>query len=177
MVRKNTSEVEKANIEENIYFSVIKDAVFTCADMVLCYAAYGSEIDVMPIAKAALESGKVVCFPRCLNDAGLMDFYRITDFSQLKSGMYGIKEPVQDCEKITTFTGRCLCLVPGLAFDINGYRLGYGKGYYDRFLRSFPGKSMGICPDILLLEQQQWEYDRYDIAVNGIATEKGVCLF
>lgn len=165
----------RAQMEERMAEYLLGSALYRQADMLLCYAASGSEISVTRIAEDALLQGKTVCFPKCTDADGHMQFYRVEALSQLVPGMYGILEPEEGCAVQTAFAADTLCLVPGLAFDANGYRLGYGKGYYDRFLAAFDGIFAGICPASLFLPEQTWEYDRYDIAMRYIVTEEGVC--
>lgn len=165
----------RIQIEERIAELLLQSELYRQADMVLCYAASGSEISVTRVAEAALLQGKMVCFPRCTDRKGHMQFCRVDMLSQLIPGMYGISEPEERCAVQTEFAANTLCLVPGLAFDHNGYRLGYGKGYYDRFAAAFCGILTGICPEDLFLSEQTWEYDRYDMAVRYIVTERGMC--
>ncbi len=173
-LRTSLSPAQKEEIERKIAQSILQSAYYRDADSLLCYAAYGSEISVDRIAKAAWEDGKRVCFPRCEDDRGVMRFYAVEDPSMLVAGMYGILEPDEGCVPMEAFSSTALCLVPGLAFDARGYRIGYGKGYYDRFLPRFDGIAMGVCPACMLFLTPQWEYDRYDIALPCIVTEHGV---
>ena len=99
-----------------------------------------------------------------------MDFYFIKSYDDLSPGKYGILEPVPErCEKAVDFL-RGLCLVPGLSFDLQGYRLGFGKGYYDRFLSDFGGTTVGICYSKCTMgELPRGTFDR---AVDIVLTEK-----
>ena len=103
------------------------------------------ECDTSQIISDALQSGKQVAVPRCADKSGKMDFYYIKSTSDLSRGTFSLMEPdPEKCEKVTDFsTG--LCIVPGLCFDLEGYRVGFGKGYYDRFLDAFGGVTAGIC--------------------------------
>ena len=103
------------------------------------------EVDTSKIIETALKDGKRLAVPKCIDNYGLMDFYYIASADCLKKGAFSIMEPDETlCEKVTDFSDG-LCLVPGLCFDYQGYRLGFGKGYYDRFLENFEGISVGIC--------------------------------
>ena len=103
------------------------------------------ECDTSQMIADAFQKGKRVCVPRCVDKSGRLDFYRIRSTDDLVSGMFSLLEPdPEKCERMTDFsTG--LCVVPGLCFDLEGYRVGFGKGYYDRFLNSFGGTTAGIC--------------------------------
>lgn len=138
--------------------------------LLLCYSPVRGEIDLLPIARQALLCGKQVAFPISHTDRYALSFHPVESLDELTAGAYGIPEPPASREAITDFSG-ALCLVPALAFDRDGYRLGYGKGYYDRFLSEFCGISLGLVYTRFLRDRlPRAETDR---AVNRILTEKG----
>lgn len=103
------------------------------------------EVDTSVIISTALKDGKRVAVPKCRDKSGLMDFFYITSTDCLKKGAFSIMEPDEAlCKRVTDLSDG-LCLVPGLCFDRQGYRIGFGKGYYDRFLEEFGGTTVGIC--------------------------------
>ena len=115
---------------------------------------------------------KSVAVPLCDTDKCTMEFYSISSFDDLESGAYGIYEPKKECLKITA-DENTVCIVPGLAFDKSGFRIGFGKGYYDRFLSEFKGESVGLCydecfSDILIK-------DKFDMCVSAVITE--TCIY
>lgn len=110
------------------------------SDVILCYANYGSEISTMEIIRDALSTGKKVFLPRV--EGNDMNFYRIFDLTELVSGYKGIPEPSINNERYKyneQTAEKTLMLMPGVAFDGYRNRIGYGKGYYDRFLADKPG--------------------------------------
>lgn len=114
-------------------------------DTLFAFVSMPIECDTSKIIDNALLDNKRVALPKCKNKSGIMDFYFINSKDDLKKGMYSIFEPDSyKCKLVTDFS-HGLCLVPGLCFDFQGYRLGFGKGYYDRFLNDFGGTSVGIC--------------------------------
>ncbi|MBP3747256.1 MAG: 5-formyltetrahydrofolate cyclo-ligase [Ruminococcus sp.] len=126
-----------------------KDAVITAgilsleqvinADVVLLYASFSSEISTWELAQQLISTGKTVAFPRC-GENGHMTFHTVTDLSQLKcssAGKYNIREPESFLPQPLA-TDLTVCVVPGLAFTEYGGRLGYGGGFYDRFLAEHP---------------------------------------
>ena len=112
---------------------------FYRSDIFLCFASYGSEIDTHELINEAIRLGKRVFLPKVTNtlEKPEMSFYRLTTLSELSSGYKGIPEPPEIAEKYTfnpEETEHTLMLMPGVAFDAFRNRLGYGKGFYDRFL-------------------------------------------
>lgn len=161
---------QKALLDAAICRNIASLACFRFADTVLMYAPIGSEIDVTPLAAEALACGKRVAYPICDTDSCRMSFRYVNSISELDFGSYNIPEPSKSAEE---FIGseRALCIVPALSFDRAGFRLGYGKGYYDRFLKSFRGSSLGATYEELLSESLPRGY--YDRAVSVIVTERG----
>ena len=98
-----------------------------------------------------------------------MEFYFIKSSADLIKGKYGLLEPDTAKCKTATPTDKSLCVVPALSFDAKGFRLGRGGGYYDRFLKSFKGKSAGFCYNSFLRLTLPKEY--YDMPVDIIVTE------
>ena len=113
------------------------------AEYLLCFASYGSEISSWEILQEALKSGKMVYVPKVVQeDAREMRFYRITALEELMEGYRGIPEPVGDTEEYDCTPERSehtLVLMPGAAFDKFRNRIGYGRGFYDKFLADNPG--------------------------------------
>lgn len=146
---------------------------FRYADCVLMYCPSFGEIDVQPIAAAALERGKRVAYPRCDKSTCTMTYHYVSCTDELYPNAYGIPEPSADAPVYDPdFDGTAVCYVPGLAFDEKGYRLGYGKGYYDRFLSGFDGYSVGVVYSDYILKSVP--RGRYDMRVDILLTEKGV---
>ncbi len=145
------------------------------SDVLLMYVPTRREIDVLPIARRALESGKRIAFPCCDIKSHTMVFRLVTSLDQLTvAGTLGIPEPSPDCPVYSrdTASGRAVCLVPGIVYDKKGYRLGYGKGFYDRYLPAFQGIKAGfVYSDFIIPNVPR---GRYDLAVDVLVTEKGV---
>ena len=141
------------------------------AETLFIYVSGALEVDTRAILRSALEDGKKVAAPRCIDGTRNMDFWLIESESDLKPGAYGVPEPMSHC-KAAQASHKSLCLVPGLAFDPCGARLGFGKGYYDRFLASFPGIKLGLCYEGCL--RPRLPYGRFDQKIPLIVTEKRV---
>lgn len=147
---------------------------FRYAEYVLLYAATPDEISVNAIAEEAWRRGKKVAFPRCHKETHTMTYHIVSSLDELSPDSYGLAEPsselpVYDPENQV---GSAVCFVPGLVYDRQGYRLGYGKGFYDRFLSSFKGSSIGVVySDFILPEVPR---GRFDMTVDILLSEKGV---
>lgn len=143
------------------------------ADSVLLFAPIGDEPNIMPLAEELLGRGVSVFFPVSLTETRRLEFHRVTALSELCLGAYEIREPSR---KLPGFENgeNSVCVVPALAFDRQGMRIGYGKGYYDRFLSTFKGKSMGAVYSQLLFDRLP--ADKHDVPVDMIITEGGVYI-
>ncbi len=113
------------------------------------YMSYKSEVRTDKIVDAALADGKVVAIPKVEGDH--LAFYRIKSLDDAVPGFKGIPEPDASCDPINDRDA--LVLTPGLAFDAEGRRLGYGGGFYDRFLISEPHPTIAICYDLQLVDR------------------------
>ena len=147
---------------------MLKD--YADADILLLYFPARSEPDLTPLARLAWRDGKRVAFPISRTDSLTLDFRIISSLDKLSTGAYGIPEPCENAPR-ATLTERTLCVVPALAVDRDGYRLGYGKGYYDRFLSSFVGRSLVAIHSSLVCERLP--RNDTDIPLNTIITETG----
>lgn len=172
-IRKSIQK--RSELQENIFRLFKESDLYKNADCIFCYSAIGSEASVDSVIESALKDGKKVALPVCLDEKGNMEFYFIKSLDDTAKGMYGIKEPDTDrCTK-AIFDKSTVCLVPGLSFDLKGNRLGYGKGYYDRFLSCFSGKSVGICFESCLCDELI--IDEHDKKVNYLITDKKIHIF
>ncbi|MCI9642765.1 MAG: 5-formyltetrahydrofolate cyclo-ligase [Eubacterium sp.] len=170
--RKNISD--KNNKDFLICQTILSSDLFIDASQILCYYPLDDEINTLPVIDAALKCGKKTALPYCMDDNGNMEFYYITSRNDLKTGSFGIMEPdLSVCEKVCDFSSS-LCIVPAFSFDRNGFRLGYGKGYYDRFLKKFTFNSIGLCYNNFLSDSLP--VDHFDVAVKYIATEDKITL-
>lgn len=145
------------------------------SDVLLMYVPTRREIDVLPIARHALENGKRIAFPCCDTKNHTMEFRLVSSLDQLTvTGSFGILEPSDECLVFTQdkAAGNAVCLVPAIVYDKKGYRLGYGKGFYDRYLPSFIGTKVGfVYSDFIIGSVPR---GRYDLSVDVLVTEKGV---
>lgn len=170
--RQEISPDAKADAQEHmrkIFSSMIS---FRYSDTILMYSSINGELDLSVIAKEARAKGKRVAYPRCEEDS-IMNFYYVESEDDLVRGKFGIKEPAEHCQLYNP-SGRTMdvCIIPGLAFDKYGYRIGYGKGYYDRYLSRFEGVKAGFVMTDFFCDRLP--HGKYDLKADIIVTEKGV---
>lgn len=143
---------------------------------VLFYLSTPEEAGTWQLVDWALRQGKEALAPVCGPGEGEMAFFQFHSLSQLRRGRWGIVEPdPQACVPVKGLPAKeALCLVPGIAFDYAGRRLGYGKGYYDRFLAAarYHIKTMGLCYQAFFRDILPGE--SHDERVGLVATEAGV---
>lgn len=152
---------------------------FQCADMVFCYVAFREEVDTAEILNAAWKTGKKVAVPRVLGEHR-MEFCQIASIKDLEPGYQGILEPRKNhFRPVSAVQGmRAVMILPGAAFDRKGNRIGYGKGFYDRYLQQnpdfykiglafssqcadrIPAENQDICMDVVITEQEEYYADR-----------------
>ncbi len=141
-LRQAKTAEEKKDSDDTLCRTIAALPCFQNADTVFFYAPLGSEPNLLPLAELCFRQGKGVAFPVSHTKNHTLSFHTVSSLDELTPSTYGIREPARSLP-ICRGTSRSLCLVPGLAFDQYGTRLGYGKGYYDRFLADFPGISLG----------------------------------
>ncbi len=144
---------------------------FVSASTLLLYAPIGREIDVRPLFFAAQTLGIAVAFPRTEPSDHTMTFHTVSSLDELSPGAYRIPEPVYDRPADLQ---NAVCILPGLAFDREGYRLGYGGGYYDRFLSSNPGVTAIAPVRDGFLSRAPLPRDGFDRRADIIVTSKEV---
>ncbi len=169
-IRERMQAEQKSLLDSEIQSRLLSLKEYAKTDVIFTYVSKAIEVDTWGLIHAALSNRKKVAVPRCVAGTRMMEFYYIHGSEDLELGAFGVLEPDPlRCQKVESGT-EGLCVVPGLAFDAQGYRLGYGKGYYDRFLSSFPGKTVGIC----YMNCVQWNlpHGYYDRPVDVLITEK-----
>lgn len=144
---------------------------FINADTVLLYHPTKNEISPLPLFELCLKMGKTVAFPVCKTENSTLIYKKISKLDDLSPSTFGLLEPTEDCEEIHC-SKNTICIVPALLFSREGHRIGYGKGFYDRFLANFEGTSVGFSYSLTLCDEIP--EDKYDIPLNMIVTESEV---
>lgn len=171
--RNSTSPLDIVNNSRIISNSVISTKEYQSSLSVGIYYSIGSEVKTFDIIKHSLENKKEIALPRVI-DSTKIQFFKIMEdkFEKIKftKGKYGIFENSISTTIIDKFD---LLIIPGIAFDLKGYRIGYGKGYYDRFLSLGKSKCiMGLSYESQIINEIP--NNEHDIPVDIIITEKKI---
>lgn len=176
-IREQLSFDEVKEKSSQIQAKVLDLPEYKEADHILLYADFRHEVMTKEIFVAAIRDKKKVYFPRCNLD-GTMDFYQVISVRQLYDNKWGIKEPKENPTTKYHYykEENTLAIIPGVAFDIRGYRVGYGKGFYDRFFsenRSITMIALAFAEQIL----DEVPNDAHDIKMDKIVSEKIIYSF
>lgn len=169
--RRNIAADEKQLLDKAVADNVRRLKEYRPAKTILIYMSTPIEVDTIGIIKNAWADGKRVAVPRCIPDTRDMEFHYIDNLECLSVGTFSVLEPDPSLPIVTDFSG-CLMIVPGMHFDMKGYRIGYGKGYYDRYMVRFTGISAGICYSGEL--KPFLYHGRYDRHVDIVVTDKRI---
>lgn len=144
-IRRKFKEIRK-NLRGNITSDFFKTDLYKKAESIFTFVSYGSEINTYELISNALSDGKKVAVPYMTDKAHEMVFIRINSIEELKVNKIGIPEPEFNKDNIIKSDINTLIIVPGLAFDKEFYRIGYGGGYYDKYLNENECMAaIGVC--------------------------------
>lgn len=181
--RDSINEESRQQKSEEIAKKILEADWFKEADIVLSYHAFRSEVEVDALNRAVLTQGKKLYLPKTYVKEKQIRFFEITDLSKLKRGYQKIWEPTGEepefsFETVKEEQKKVLMIMPGTAYDARGYRMGYGGGYYDRYLNAheaewkmidfmtvfaafseqkmilIPGERCDVKPDVIVTEKE-----------------------
>ena len=169
-LRRTIRERKRAMTEEEIVSRSEKlgqlfaqSEAYRAAKTIYGYLPYNQEVRTVPMLEQALKDGKRVAVPKVYGDE--MKFLYLDDLSQVEKGYAGIPEPIADGPVADDDTA--LVLMPGLAFDPAGHRIGYGGGFYDKFLAAEPNHpTLALCYEFQMLPELHTE--EHDIPVDTV---------
>lgn len=170
--RKALSADEKATFDKKIENKLLNMWQYLQSDVILIYASTSVEVDTFGIIRHALAENKKVFLPRCNYSDISLSFYRVSDTASLTERRYGILEPEESEGGLYKPVEKALCIVPGLVFSDCGNRIGYGKGYYDRFLAGFPYETVGLCYRENVLSEVP--SDSFDVTIKTLITQNEI---
>lgn len=197
LTRRNDMSLEARNqASETITYRLFTKEIYRKAKCILLYASYQSEVDTWEIFRQARCDGKKVYYPKCEGEE--MSFYEVRTMGDLQEGYKGIMEPTPSFDspyasdvtiqaEIEKFfeerlfsdleNEEVLMILPGAAFDLSLNRIGYGKGFYDRFLsHGFKGKKLALAYDCQVLKDQAIPVEETDYPLDYILTEKDLYI-
>ena len=161
--KRAMTEAEIVEKSEKLGVLFAASPLYQNAKTIYGYLPYNQEVRTIPMLEQALRDGKVVAVPKVIGDE--MVFIRMDDLTQVEKGYAGIPEPVAN-DPIAN-DPHALVLMPGLAFDPQGHRIGYGGGFYDKFLASEPEHpTLALCYDFQMLPHVETE--EFDIPVDCV---------
>lgn len=154
---------------EAIHRRLMEDAAFADARTVALTISSFPEVDTLRLIEECWKKGKKVAIPKCIPSERGMDFYFVESFEQLEVVYMQLKEPkVKETEYVAS-EKIDLMIVPGVVFSHAGYRIGFGGGYYDRYLANYKGVTRSLAFDLQVVAKVPVE--EHDIPVDGIHTE------
>ncbi|MCQ2421668.1 MAG: 5-formyltetrahydrofolate cyclo-ligase [Lachnospiraceae bacterium] len=166
--RAALSDEEVIRLGDRISRRILETDRYASADVILSYYAVAGEVSLALLHKKALEDGKRVAFPVCL-PGNRMEFRYIEEGMKLTDNAYHIPEPISG-EKVCPKSGMLL-IVPGVSFDEECNRIGYGGGFYDRFMAEYPELS-GVMPAYEFQKAESIPAEATDIRVSLVVTEE-----
>lgn len=162
---------ERDQIETRLYTNLIQSSLWKQAERIGITISQGLEWDTKPIVESSWAAGKRVCIPKCIPEKKQMVFYDFFSYDDLEIVYYNLREPKPEPTKIVTKEQIDLLIVPGVVFDKQGYRIGFGGGYYDRFLAEYPNQSLSLVYSGQLIDRIPRE--DHDLPVDHLITETG----
>lgn len=166
---KNLSEAEKQTIENKLTKRFLLTEQWKKSHVVALTISQSLEWSTRLIIEEGWKQGKTIVVPRCKPEEKKLQFYQFTSYDELEVVYYQLKEPKADPNKYVPKESIDLIVVPGLVFDEQGYRIGFGGGYYDRFLADYDGMTISMISERQLVEKVPAE--SFDIPVDHLLTE------
>lgn len=168
-IRKKVSNKNEKN--SIILEKVLENEKYKLSNTIGIYASLNDEVDTMKLIEMSINLGKIVLCPRVINKKN-MSFYVIKSLDELSLGTFKIKEPPDICENILLSQDIDLFIVPGICFDKNKNRLGYGGGYYDRYLENNSSYKIGLAYFEQILNDNSIPCNDTDIKIDEVITDK-----
>ncbi|SEM28564.1 5-formyltetrahydrofolate cyclo-ligase [Mesobacillus persicus] len=174
------SELEKLSLPvyEDLSYQIARrlfdDSSWKDADVIGMTISKAPEVDTFQLIRKAWEQGKTVVIPKCVPHTKEMVFRTLTRFSELEKVYFGLYEPIPSETAEINAENIDLLVVPGLAYTTAGYRLGFGGGYYDRYLKKYHNQTLSLAFSQQIVSDLPNE--PHDMAVAKIVTEEGVFL-
>lgn len=168
---KNMDDAYREESDRKIADNILGLNEYAAAKTVFCFVSTSAEINTRPIIEDAIASGKTVCVPRCAQEPGIMRLFSIRSYEDLEAGKWNIFEPKKDCPEVKP-EQIDFAVIPCASCSSDGRRLGYGGGYYDRYLENAKYPCAIICREKLMTEDIP--VDEHDIEFSLIVTDRKI---
>lgn len=172
LVYKNRKELDKdikSDWDLTIFKKLLESEAYKKASVIFTYISFGCEVDTINFIKKALSDNKTICVPKVISKIEGMEAYKITSLNDLEKGYYGILEPKNHCQLINPSEIN-LIIMPGVAFDKTNGRIGYGGGFYDRYLKRVTSGTRKIALAYTFQVFDSIPTDEFDEKVDFIIT-------
>lgn len=169
---KSLTKGEKIHIEGKIFDTLINSDIWKKANVIGLTIAQDFEWNTQALIEMAWKQNKTIVIPKCYPQEKKLVFYKFTSYNQLENVYMNLREPKPIEHMKINKNEIDLLIVPGLLFDYEGYRIGFGGGYYDRFLKDFPSETVAMCCNDQL--KSNLPKEPYDIPVDHLVTETGL---
>lgn len=168
--RKSLEENQHKIFSDNIINSILNSSHYKDAKTIMTFISFSDEVDTHDFIKKSIKIGKKIVVPITFPETKELKPSEVKDFNELELGYYDILTPKEEFIRYIDPREIDLVIVPGVAFDRSGYRVGYGGGYYDRFLSKLPNVvKIAIAFDLQIMDKVPRE--DFDIPVDYIFTE------
>lgn len=168
------SKERYTTLSEQIAFSLYVQKEWAEAKTIGITLSMENEVNTYPIIEKAWEEGKKVVVPKCNKETRTMSFRQISNFDQLETVYMNLREPIPALTEEVNADEIDLQIVPGVAYTERGERIGYGGGYYDRYLMHYKGKTLSLAYSFQMVDHIPIE--PFDKNVEKIITEKGTMV-
>lgn len=175
-VRNNINSAEKILKDSMITEKLISSRFYKSSNTIFAFVNFGSEVDTRKFIEQSIKDNKIICVPKVISKEKGMELFVIESLEDLEPGFYGIMEPKKNCPSIDK-SKLDFVLMPGVAFDRRGGRIGYGAGFYDRFLTDLNPSVPRIAIAYQLQIIDEVPMEESDIRIDGIITEEETILF
>lgn len=159
---------KRAEVEKTIHSNLLQTEWWKNAKVIGLYYSYGFEWDTHALIDIALSQGKIVTLPRTNRNNRTMQFYQFENRASLENVYQDLWEPISTPDLRCEPNNHDLMIVPGLAFDKKGYRIGYGGGYYDRYLQHYQHRTVSLAHDVQVIDKIP--INKYDQPIEMIIT-------
>ncbi|MFD2637446.1 5-formyltetrahydrofolate cyclo-ligase [Piscibacillus salipiscarius] len=169
---KHISKEDRKHYLDQISTKLYESEWWKNSEVIAMTIAREIELSTLPIIEHGWKQGKQIVVPKCKPESHEMNFYIFTNQHELENVYLDLYEPKEDPNKLVKPSDIDLMVVPGLLFDHQGYRIGYGGGYYDRYLSKYHQSKISLA-----MEQQVVKHvphDEYDLPVDAVITEKKI---